>query len=202
MQTAKFANFPKTFMHQILTLSTAIFILSALFSGCAQTSRKIQSTTVETYPQYLSYPLEYSDYQRILNSLENSLRIKLKNRGEAHITLITPPEYAELKKFISEEELHQRTAEFLETKPLFRHICIGEGVLAEKKTYFIVISSKDIYNFRKTLSNPGSTFDPNNYYPHITLGFTDHDLHIQDGLIKDTNRCKNKFIPVLKKYNN
>ena len=58
-------------------------------------------------------------------------------------------------------------------------------------TYFVVVQSEDLISIRKKIQDSfvgkggdKNDFNPLNYFPHITLGFTKRDLHESDGVIK------------------
>ena len=122
------------------------------------------------------------------------MKTSLETRGEAHITLITPPEFKVLVKKIPAEILHQMADKFIKTTPSFEHVCLGLGEkFGAGKTYFVVIKSADLLAFRASLAHvsklPVTAFDPANFYPHVTIGFTQRDLHLEDGITKDTRAC-------------
>lgn len=63
------------------------------------------------------------------------------------------------------------------------------------ETFFIIVESKKLLQIRNAIykkyldykgpvSGPNA-FKPNDFYPHITIGFTHDDIHESDGLIKD-----------------
>jgi len=54
-------------------------------------------------------------------------------------------------------------------------------------TYFIVVDAPFLKTWRKTRWGLNEEKFP--YYPHITLGFTERDLHLQDGAVKDARSC-------------
>ena len=142
---------------------------------------------------YISLDLEYPEYQQTLSKLDTFLGTKLVNRGEAHITVITPPEFKTLSANTTPENLHQDWQDW-KTKS-FRKVCLGEGVLKEKnkilKTYYVVVESTELLAFRKFLKEKYSATDfaAEIFYPHITLGFTEKDLHFEQGVIKNPKSC-------------
>ncbi|MBY0553426.1 hypothetical protein K2P97_02785 [bacterium] len=153
-----------------------------------------------TEKNYLSLNLPYPQYKEMLAQLINKVG-PLKDRGEAHITIISPPEF----KVLTDPKLSKMNArKITETYVAlnkgvyrFKQVCIGssEKNLNEKKlkTYYIVVDSPDLLAFRREISKlsqvPKSKFDPDLFYPHITLGFTEKDLHYEDGVIKDSKSC-------------
>ena len=82
----------------------------------------------------------------------------------------------------------------------FEIICLGRGVKSEDSkvfsAYFLVVSSPDLVELRQSIQTlfitrggDAGLFDPTDYYPHITVGFSDRDLHSQDGIIKNKSTC-------------
>lgn len=146
---------------------------------------------------YVSLDLEYTEYQKTLNRLDAFLGTPLVNRGEAHITVITPPEFSKLTSKVSAEVIHQEWAEW-KTKS-FNKICLGEGSLKEKnkvlKTYYVVVEASELLAFREYLKNKYAVddFQASVFYPHITLGFTEKDLHFEQGVIKNQKSCPQKL---------
>ena len=146
---------------------------------------------------YVSLDLEYPEYQQTLDRLDAFLSTKLINRGEAHITVLTPPEFKIVTANTSPETIHQEWQEW-KTKN-FKKVCLGEGQINEKKkflkTYYIVVESSELLAFRSYLKTKYAVtnFNAEVFYPHITLGFTEKDLHFEQGVIKDQKSCPAKL---------
>lgn len=154
-----------------------------------------------TTPSYLSVPLPFEKYDKIRKNIEQSAGITLKHRGEAHITVITPPEYKNLQSLVKMEEIQKLAQDLKIQQSSFDSLCIGKGVSPknpqEGATYFVVIHSDKLNELRRKIeslfvSRGGDTkkFSAKVFYPHITLGFTQRDLHFEDGVIKDTTACE------------
>jgi len=148
---------------------------------------------------YLVRNIPFAPIYRLKQLLENSFNIRLLDRGEAHITVITPPEYEKLKAVIDIQEIHQMVQHTLQSTS-FDPVCIGRGSAeidgTSESTYFVVVGSSDLLKVRRSIAERfyergGSrlAFDPEAYYPHITIGYTKRDLHAQDGVVKDQNSC-------------
>lgn len=148
---------------------------------------------------YLVRNVPFAPIHILKQLLENSFNMQLLDRGEAHITVITPPEYEALKNKIDIHEIHQMVEHTLQSSS-FDPVCIGEGTLQidgkSESTYFVVVNSSDLFEVRRTIAErfyqrggSRSAFDPETYYPHITIGYTKRDLHAQDGIVKDQNSC-------------
>ena len=146
---------------------------------------------------YISYDLQYKPFEEMRLQLEKTLGAALKNRGEAHITVVTPPEYERLTQKLKPEQIHAVANETLVKMPAYEIVCIGSGSLKIKekteKTYYVVVVANELLALRKKLAElaelPKEQFDPNLFFPHVTLGFTSRDLHYEDGVIKDKNSC-------------
>ena len=153
----------------------------------------------EDQSPYLIYNLNYEPFKEFFNKVDQYTYVNLKNRGEAHITVITPIEYKDdLEKYISIKEINDLAVSMNIQKSSYKPICMGKGSKVDNEkyleTYFIVAESEDLLNIRKAIGKlytdrGGKKFDPNHFYPHITLGFTDRDLHEADGVIKNQKAC-------------
>ena len=122
---------------------------------------------------------------------------KLWNQsGEAHITAITPPEYSNvIKNYVSIERIEQIA---LQMGIQFSDLSIfgigrGEAQINGKieETFFIIVNSQNLLRIRQQIykeylqnGGPADAWNPNNYFPHITIGFSLRDLHEADGVIK------------------
>ncbi|KAG2181589.1 hypothetical protein INT44_008404 [Umbelopsis vinacea] len=145
---------------------------------------------------WLGLELNYSYIQPIFEDLNKSSS-NLQSRGEAHITVISPPEYEVLAKVnISIDDINTIAAEHNIQASKFRVICLGKAELQENSVYQLIVSSPDLVDIRTKLfqlywSKGGNTalFDPKSFWPHITVGFTEHDLFLENGVFKGDNLC-------------
>lgn len=169
------------------------FLITGILSSCVHQPPRAPAS-------YLSVDLPLSRYEKIRHTLEAKFAQPLKHRGEAHITLITPPEYKILQSQISFDELYKTAEEMniFSTPP--EPLCIGEGAATKHpelgKTYYVVVASKKFLEFRQKVEGlfvarggKKGAFQATLFYPHITLGFTHRDLHLEDGVIKDLTTC-------------
>lgn len=154
------------------------------------------------YDNYLVLNLPFKPVAELFRQLLVSERRPLTNRGEAHITVLTPVEYWDilrpLRIAISEIDDIARAHSIQNSK--FKVVCLGRGeaVVEEKTeaTFYVVVTSKDLIAIRQTIQalviakgGSASAFDPYKYHPHITLGFTKRDLHEDDKVIKNHRSC-------------
>lgn len=159
-----------------------------LFFSHAKEASPYLAINVFHYPVFL-----------LKKQVEERFSMTLLDRGdEAHITVITPPEYNKLKSHLSMEEIENIAGNIQSIS--FEALCIGRGERTingiMEQTYFIVIKSPALLALRQKIKsifiakrgNEGD-FNPQEYFPHITLGFTKRDLHVSDGIVKDENSC-------------
>lgn len=123
-----------------------------------------------------------------------------KPTGEAHITTISPPNFdmfgPKLSKYLSEEDIDQIGVDYRiqEADIKIRGIGSLTGMVApckgcdkvESEVYFFIVESEKLFEIReavlqKFIERGGSKddFDPDDFYPHITIGYTVGDIHDQ-----------------------
>ena len=157
------------------------------------------------FDSYLTMEIPYAPVKKLYKDLSNRLGANLITRGEAHITVITPPEFTgELKSYITMEEINALAVEMEIQKSQFAIKCLGSGslIIDEKleKTFYIVVESQDLLKIRRrileTIQARGGSptlFKPERFFPHITVGFSKRDLHESDGIFKDATTCIEKI---------
>ncbi len=154
------------------------------------------------FDSYLSQSVPYPPVAALLRQLEQTLAVRLKTRGEAHITVVTPVEYWNALRplGISMSEINSRARSLEIQKAKFKVVCLGRGqaqVQGESLfTYYVVVESEQLLRIRQqvqqlVLKRGGGETDflPGQFYPHITLGFSKRDLHESDGVKKDAQSC-------------
>lgn len=202
-----------TMMRRLQTLLIFSYLGSLGFQlGCAHKSHTLRTIsydpsaiTAETWSaekerSYLSLDLAYPEIEKIRKEVESQLGYSLKNRGEAHVTVITPPEFAKLKKHLSMKEIEFLAQEMGLQKTAYQFLCVGKGSLNEgnknENTFYIVIQSERLFQIREAIhqlyvkkGGKAEDFNAELYYPHITLGYTKRDLHLEEGVKKDASSC-------------
>jgi 2'-5' RNA ligase len=154
-------------------------------------------------PNYLAVGINFAPIENLRQQIDRNEATSLQHRGEAHITIVTPPEYKTLSTHLSDSEIRSVLQEALTID--FSTVCLGRGDKQENhiklSTFFVVIKSDDIFELRTALANQfqkkggtSAAFDAQTYHPHITVGFTDRDLHLHDGVVKDERSCVAPFI--------
>lgn len=122
--------------------------------------------------------------------------------GEAHITVITPVEFYDILKqkndgsaLVSMDEIEKIAKQYSIQDSDIAVLGIGRGKATvegkNEETYFVIVESMNLRKIRQAiydlyLSKGGDKgkWNPQHYYPHITVGFTRNDLHEADGVLK------------------
>lgn len=149
----------------------------------------------ETYSNYLSKDVLLEPINNLRHQLESHYNISLKHRGEAHITVLTPPEFDILKPFISISEIDSISRSMQIERSSFIIDAIGKSskLIDDREfiTFYLIIESEALMNIRREIFNYSvkkgfklSTFKPSNWEPHITIGYIGRDLYKSDGVNK------------------
>ncbi|EIE18539.1 hypothetical protein COCSUDRAFT_68254 [Coccomyxa subellipsoidea C-169] len=164
-------------------------------------------------PNYVQQTLNYTAVKPLYDAVAAyaaTQGLTLANRGEAHITVLTPPEYLNvLQPFISIDQINAIAAPL---KARFCVVCLGRDTLPVNGTlntvFNVVVRSPDLAAVRTQIfeayvkaGGDGSRFSPVNIFaPHITLGFratnpsfVGGDLFVENGIFKWDNSC---FSPI------
>lgn len=150
-----------------------------------------------SHPNYLAQNLQFLPFDKIRTQLEHKLERTLLHRGEAHITVLSPPEWEILTSHLRPTHIEEIAQIFKIQQMPFEVLCVGSYSSPDKgATYFLVINSPHLFDLRTRIhraftqlgGNPDK-FDPTHYFPHITLGFDVKDFHHADGAIKDSSSC-------------
>jgi 2'-5' RNA ligase len=157
----------------------------------------------QTHANALAINIPYQPVADLRQQLERHLEKNLDNfkswnpQGEAHITVVTPPEFESvLSKKLSMDEINAIAMhENIQTSDVnVLGLGTGRTIIADQneETFFILVSSSKLNSIRESIHDAfvakggaPESWDYKTYYPHITVGFTKRDLHIQDGVIKD-----------------
>lgn len=153
------------------------------------------------FGSYLAQNLHHPPFADLRLAVEARLGRTLAHRGEAHLTLVTPPEYDQvLKSRLTMDDLHALARDADVQGFDFEPLCVGRALRdledGPAETYFVVVRSEAARQLRRRIRDlfverggSRSAFDPELYEPHITLGFTTRDLHREDGVRKDDSSC-------------
>lgn len=155
----------------------------------------IPHTTPKPYLRYVSYEINYPPVRALLEEVKAKVG-PLSDRGEAHITVITPPEFDRvLGKVLTIEEINEVVLAENIQQATYEPVCVGTGSKGDRKAYYIVVRSPELVRIRRAvhdlyLAKKGQEqFDPEWFFPHITLGYINGDVHEDDGLYKNEKTC-------------
>lgn len=153
----------------------------------------------------LAVNISYPEIRLAKSLIEKKLDIQLKSFkgwnafGEAHITVITPPEMDILNKYVKESEINNIARNNKIQSSDIKLLAIGSGKNDESETFFIIVKSENLLKIRQKISDlyvkrskKVAKFNPNWFFPHITIGFTKKDLHEHNGIIKNMAKSYDK----------
>ena len=141
--------------------------------------------------------IDYKTVNDIVIQIEQKYKLKLETRGEAHITIMTPPEatgwftdHKGVNFLISSKELHVKYYKTIQ-KTKFKVVCVGRKTNKKGHDVFYLVvdsKSKEILNIRSEIQKElelranftgmKTSFNAKAYYPHITIGFVKGDVHV------------------------
>lgn len=161
-------------------------------------------------PEVLAMNIQYAPVLNLRDQVNKALGLRLnflrnwENTGEAHITVITPPEYkGVLSKRLSMKRIAAIASEekIQESDLTIKGLGCGQKELhgTTEQTFFIIVESANLLKIRTRIyeeylkaGGAKDAWNPDAYYPHITVGFTKRDLHEGDGVIKDITHSMDK----------
>lgn len=158
------------------------------------------------FSNYLQMTLDFKYFKPVFKQLNSTRGVpSLISRGEAHVTVISPPEYDNvLSKFVDISEINFIAESFHIQNSRFKISCLGRDAkfadgqaqevynLVLRDTHRFVEIRKAVFNLFKSRGGEGSLFQPEAFWGHITLGFLHRDLFIEDGIFKGENSCWGK----------
>lgn len=171
----------------------------ALMRSVMQSAPFVAHVGAGPFANYLSMEIPFAPIDNLRRKLEWDLRVELKTRGEAHITVINPQEAQKLASKLPIDVINEMTKEVIQTSS-WTPVCIGKGTAIidgnEEHALFLVVDSDDLRKLRLSiyekflaLGGDKNDFSVDDYFPHITIGFTKRDLHPEDGVVKNRNSC-------------
>ncbi|PVU97051.1 hypothetical protein BB561_000799 [Smittium simulii] len=201
----------------IAVLQTGLTLSSDIY----QTSKTpfIEHTGEAAFESYLALNIPYTPISEFFKIVNPTLgKNELLNRGEAHITVISPPEFDKVLKpaGVSIQEINEIAIHYRIQHSKFKVICLGHAQLPYNITglqsspqfmevFMLIVKDsgkqlvalrKHIYDLYIKKGGQGALFDPKAYWPHITIGYNVRDLFVEDGVYKDINACIKKITVV------
>ncbi|KAJ2492857.1 hypothetical protein IWW37_001029 [Coemansia sp. RSA 2050] len=162
------------------------------------------------FGSYLQQTLSFARFEDLFKAI-NATVGTLQSRGEAHVTVITPPEYDRVLKpaGVTIEEIEEIARQHNLQGARLQPVCIGRfnGSLprpaseADSGTfllYSLVVADvfgdltsirQEVLKLYRKRGGEGALFQPEGFWPHVTLGFDRRDLFTEDGIYKGSNFC-------------
>jgi 2'-5' RNA ligase len=185
----------RLFITTLLSLAAAAPTSTSAFT----VSKSIYDTAsirFQNRGSYLQMTLNYAPVHELYEQVQAMDSGDLANRGEAHITVLKPDEYRTLASTLGKGRIEDVAKQLKLQESKFSVTCVGKGSSGSDYVYYLVVTSPALVNIRKALAKAHvdkggdeSAFDPVDYRPHVTLGFTSHDLFEQDGVYKTADTC-------------
>lgn len=152
-------------------------------------------------PYTLAIDLPNEPYEHLRLKLVQSLGIPLrrfegwKRTGESHLTVITPPEFEVLSRYLSEDEIDEIANSLELQQSDIVGLGLGTGQVTVQgevqQTFFLIADSSKARQVRHAIHQAyvskggrASDWDPSWYFPHVTIGFTHADIHEHQGVLK------------------
>lgn len=150
--------------------------------------------------QHVELKVPYEPIAQVKKEVEARDGVILQSRGEAHITVITPPEMTTLRTRLSLEQINGTIEKSNIQAIPFQLNCLGRLQVKQGDrrlaTYFLLIQAPGLLQVREKLrrqfiaaGGDKQAFVVERFRPHITVGFTERDLHLEDGVSKDSRSC-------------
>lgn len=136
----------------------------------------------ESDPGWLALPVSFAAVDRLRQGIERAEGAVLEHRGEAHITVVTPPEARAIRNHDPAYTLEVLEALARPALDSARWSTPGIGRVEGdgRRTWFLVVESPDLLAIREALARdlglPRSVFDPRAQDLHVTIGFVGGDL--------------------------
>lgn len=174
-----------------------LILLSLLLSTLS--NAKTLTLSREVY-QAVPFSSQYSDTGALIRSVHypsvnalipqlNALyKLNLEDRREAHITVISPPDFqTSLTKVFTVNEMLYRYSSNIQDLP-FKIVCVGSRKSSDGQNlvFYLVVESPKLSEIRFDLAKEADlraraqsiplVFKPEVFYPHITIGYVKGDV--------------------------
>ena len=115
------------------------------------------STAAASGPTYIAMALPFAPTHAAKLELDARIEHTLLDRGEAHITLVSPPEFAVLSAYVTHSEMLDIAAEIGVQASEFAVVCVGRGTKREGQielqTFYLVVKDAALLRFRQAISD-------------------------------------------------
>lgn len=176
-----------------------LILLSLLFSTFSFAKTKTLTLSREVF-KTVPFSSQYSEDGALIRSVHypavnalipqlNALyKLDLEDRREAHITVVTPPEFQSgIRKVFNVKEMLDRYSPSIQNLP-FEVVCVGSRTSSNgnNRVFFLVVKAPALAAIRFDLSIEATlranergiplVFKPEAFWPHITIGYINGDV--------------------------
>lgn len=136
--------------------------------------------------------VHYPSVNALIPQLNALYQLDLEDRGESHITVITPPDFnSSLNKVFNIQEILARYSGSIQDHS-FQVLCVGSQKSSNGKNqvFYLVVESTGIRDIRFDLAQEANlraqnqnipmVFKPEVFWPHITIGYVNGDVFEYD----------------------
>ena len=186
--------FKKLFIIAFILVSTTSFAKNRVYLS-SDVYKHMNYTDDYINQGALVRSIDYKSVNQLKDQLSEIYGLELDDRKEAHITTITPPEFAGwahpeklgLHNLFTIGEIHSLYRSTIQ-ETNFKVHCIGRRIDGDKTVFFLVIvDAEGLFDIRKDLLNRyeekanlleiETNFDFEKFWPHITIGYVNGDVH-------------------------
>lgn len=160
---------------KVLTLSREVF-------------KKVPFSSQYSEDGALIRNVNYPAVNDLIPQLNKLYQLNLEDRREAHITVVTPPEFqSSLKKVFTTNEIVSRYQFGIQATP-FEIVCVGsrKSSTGLNQVFYLVVKSNELNDLRVDLAKEANrrakqqgvplVFKPEVFWPHITIGYVGGDV--------------------------
>jgi hypothetical protein len=172
--------------------------LKTLRSTVSKSQLQPAQIAFASHADYIAANIALAPIGALRSQVETAVGGSIKNRGEAHITTITPIEMGVLTKKLAASQIERIAIDNGVQKANVVPKCIGLGSKGADSTFYLVVESPDLLAVRRAIAaayvakgGAASAFNAEKFFPHATIGFTKRDLFESDGVIKSVASCPN-----------
>ncbi len=132
--------------------------------------------------------VHYLSVNALIPQLNAAYNLDLEDRGEAHVTVITPPEFqTSLSRVFTIDEILARYNPAIQDVP-FEIVCVGSRKSTNKQNlvFYLVVKAPELTAIRNVLALEGDlrakllgipfVFRPEAFWAHITIGYITGDV--------------------------
>ena len=179
----------KTLLLILCFLSSNVFAQTKTLTLSRDIYKPVPFSTLYSDAGALIKNVNYDSLKSLRAQLSRLYKVKLEDRGEAHITMLTPPEYADsIGKVLKISDILKFYEPFLQDIP-FKAICVGSQRSRDGKNlvfYLVVRKSPALMAVRRTIGAEALKeaqrlsipfhFDADVFWPHVTIGYVGGDV--------------------------